>query len=73
MACLGLEPKLSHTIKYSQSLEIVLFHIIALYIKCLKGFFYPHLLNNYLINYFNFSGPTFPRPLKIFVLENKTY
>ena len=55
---IGLEPKSSHTIKYSQPLELILFHVIALRIKCLKGSSYPHLLNNYLINYLNFSGLT---------------
>jgi len=45
-------------IKYSQPFELVLFHIIALRIKCLKGSYYPHLLNNYLINYLNLSGLT---------------
>jgi len=28
MAYLGLEPKSSHTIKYSQPFELVLFHVI---------------------------------------------
>ena len=54
MAYIGLEPKSSHTIKYSQPLELVLFHVISLCIKCLKGSYYPHLLNNYLINYLIF-------------------
>jgi len=58
MAYIGLEPKPSHTIKYPQPLELVLFHVIAIHIKCLKGSYYPHLLNNYLINYLNFSGFT---------------
>jgi len=58
MAYIGLEPKSSHTFKYSQPLELVIFHIIAIRIKSLKGSYYPHLLNNYLINYLNFSGLT---------------
>ena len=58
LAYIGLEPKSSQTIKYSQPLELVLFHVMALCIKCLKGFYYPHLLNNYLINYLIFSGLT---------------
>ena len=44
--------------KYSQPLELVLFYVIVFCIKCLKGFYYPHLLNNYLINYLIFSGLT---------------
>jgi len=32
-----------------------------------------HLLNNYLFNYLNFLGLTFPPTYKIFVLENWTY
>ena len=51
---IGLEPKSFHTIKYSQPLELVLFHFITYHIKFLKGSYYPHLLNNYLI----FSGVT---------------
>jgi len=58
LAHIGLEPKSSHTIKYSQPIELVLFHVITLCIKGLKGFFYPHLLNNYLVNYLIFSGLT---------------
>jgi len=58
MTYIGLEPKPSHTIKYSQSLELVLFHIIAHHIKCLKGFYYPPVLNNYLINDLIFLGLT---------------
>jgi len=58
LAYIGLKPKSSHTIKYSQPFELVLFHIIAFRIKCLKGSYYPHLLNNYLINYLIFSGLT---------------
>jgi len=42
--------------KYSQPLELVLFHIITIHIKCLKDSYYQHILNNYLINYLNFSG-----------------
>jgi len=30
MAYIGLEPKSSHTIKYSQPLKLVLFHIIPI-------------------------------------------
>ena len=58
MAYIGLKPKFFHTIKYPQPLELVLFHVISLCIKCLKGFHYPHLLNNYLINYLIFLGLT---------------
>ena len=56
MAYIGLEPKSSHIIKYSQPLKLVLLHVIVLRIKFLKGSYYPHLINNYLINYLNFSG-----------------
>ena len=52
MAYIGLKPKSFHTIQYSQPLELVIFHIIAINIKCLKDSYYPHILNNYL----NFSG-----------------
>ena len=58
MTYIRLKPKSFHTLKYPQPLELVLFHVIALRIKCLKGSYYPHLLNNYLINYLNFSGLT---------------
>ena len=44
MTYIRLEPKSSHIIKYSQSIELVLFHIILVRIKCHKGFHYPHLL-----------------------------
>ena len=37
MAYIGLEPKSSHTFKYFKPLELVLFHIITIRIKCLKG------------------------------------
>jgi len=36
MAYLGLEPKSSHTIKYSQSFELVLFHVMKIIIYCHK-------------------------------------
>jgi len=42
----------------SQPLELVLFHIITFRIYYLKGSHYPHLLNNYLINYLIFLGLT---------------
>ena len=58
MTYLGLKPKSFHTTKYSQPLELVLFHVISICIKCHKGFYYPHLLNNYLFNYSNFSSLT---------------
>ena len=45
MAYIGLESK------SSQPFKLVFFHIIVIRIKCLKGFYYPHLLNNYLINF----------------------
>ena len=54
IAYIGLKPKSFHIIKYSQPLELVLFHIINPSIKCHKGSHYPHLLNNYL----KFSGLT---------------
>jgi len=66
MAYIGLEPKSSHTIKYSQPLELVLFHIITFRIYYLKGSHYPHLLNNYLINYLIFPGSYIPPTLKSF-------
>jgi len=44
---IGLELKSSHTIK-----------VLTLRIKCLKGPYYLHLLNNYLINYLNFPDLT---------------
>ena len=56
MAHIGLEPKSSHTIKYSQPFELILFHVIELFIKYFKRSSYPHLLNNYLINYLIFLG-----------------
>ena len=37
MAYIGLEPKSSHTNKYSQPLKLVLFHVISINIKCHKG------------------------------------
>jgi len=54
MACIRLKPKSSHTIKYSQPFELVLFHIIVPHINCFKCFYYPQLLNNYLKQLFNF-------------------
>jgi len=44
MAYIGLELKSSHTTKYSQPLELVLFYVTTINIKCLKGYYYPHLL-----------------------------
>ena len=58
MAYTRLEPKSSHMTKYFQLLELVLLNIIKANIKCNKGSHYPHLLNNYLFNYLNFSGLT---------------
>jgi len=63
MTYIRLEPKFPHINKYSQPFEQVLFHVIAIHIKCLKSSYYPHLLNNYLINYLNFSGLTHTRML----------
>jgi len=60
LAYIRLEPKSAHTSKYSQPFELVLFHVIVPCIKCLKGFYYPHLLNNYLINYLIFLGSYTP-------------
>jgi len=50
MAYIELELKFSDTIKYSQSFELVLFHILHVRIKCHKGSHYLHLLINYLFN-----------------------
>jgi len=58
LANIGLEPKSSHTIKYSQPHELVLFHIMKLSINCHKGFHYPHLINSYLFNYIKVVGLT---------------
>jgi len=69
LAYIGLEPKSSHKIKYSQPFELVLFHVIKASNECHEDFHYPHLLNNYL----NSSGLTFSPPYKIFVLKNLTY
>ena len=44
--------------KYFQPLKQVRFHVIIIRIKYLKGSYYPHLLNNYLFIYLNFSGLT---------------
>jgi len=41
VAHIGLEPKSSHTIKYSQPLELVLFHVIDPHINYFKYFYYP--------------------------------
>ena len=41
MAHIRLEPKSSHTIKYSQPFELVLFHVIAPHINYFKHFNYP--------------------------------
>jgi len=38
MTYIVLEPESSHTIKYTQPLELVLFHIITISIKCHKDF-----------------------------------
>ena len=46
MAYIGLEPKSSHTTKYSKPLELVLFYIILVRIKCHKGSHFPYLLIN---------------------------
>jgi len=45
-AYIGLEPKSSHTIKYSQPLDLVLFQVTLNNIKWHKGSSYPHLLIN---------------------------
>jgi len=58
MAYMGLKPKSFHITKYSQPFKLVLFHIIHVNIKWHKVSHYPHLLNNYLLNYLNFSGLT---------------
>ena len=44
--------KIIHIVKY-HTIDI---HMIC--IKCHKGSYYPHLLNNYLFNYLKFSGLT---------------
>ena len=41
VAHIRLEPKSSHTIKYSQPLKLVLFHIIVPHINYFKCFYYP--------------------------------
>jgi len=51
-------------LKYYQPLELVLFHFIIIRIKCLKGSYYPHLLNNYLINYLNLLGLTAKKKIR---------
>jgi len=56
MAHIRLKPKSSHTIKYSHPLELALLHVIVIFIKSYKRSSYPHLLNNYLINYLIFLG-----------------
>ena len=58
MAYIGLEPKSFHTNKYFQPFELIFFHIIRICIKCHKGSYYPHLLNNYLFNYLIFPSLT---------------
>jgi len=45
MTYIGLEPKSLHTNKYSQQLELVLFHVTTFCIYYLKGSLYMHLLN----------------------------
>jgi len=68
---IGLEPKSFHTIKYSQPLELVLFHITTININCHKGFYYPHLLNNYLFSCLNFSGLTGYLSLKVMTTPSR--
>jgi len=63
LAYIRLEPKFSHTIKYSQSLELVLFHITSINIKYHKGSHYPHLLINYLIKLIKFHVSYIPTRL----------
>jgi len=60
VAHIGLEPKSSHTIKYSQPLELVLFHVTAPHIYYFKYFHYSSFLNNQLNNYLIFPGLTPP-------------
>ena len=36
MAYIGLEPKSSHTTKYSQPIELVLFHVIPITFNVIK-------------------------------------
>jgi len=58
MTYIGLEPSPFTQSKYSQLFELVPFHVTIINIKCHKGFYYPHLLNNYLFDYLIFSGFT---------------
>ena len=46
MAYIGLKPKSYHIIKYSQPLELVLFHVIHVSTKCHKGSHHPPLVIN---------------------------
>jgi len=54
MAYIRLEPKSFLTIKYSQSFEVVLFHIIHVKIKYHKGSHYPHFsfFLSYVLSFF---------------------
>jgi len=58
VAYIRLKPSPHTQSKYSQPLELVLFHVIVPHIKYFKGFHYSQLLNNYLNNYLIFSGLT---------------
>ena len=51
--------------KYSQPIELILFHVINPSIKCHKGSHYSHLLNNYLFNYLNFLGLTITHSIRL--------
>ena len=68
--------KLAYTlntiIKYSQPLELVIFYIIKVYIKCHKDSHHPYLLNNYLFNYLNSSGLTLFLLVVLFVINQVT-
>ena len=58
MAFTWLKSKSSHTTKYSQPFELVLFLVIIVWTKCHKGSITAFILNNYLFNYLIFSGLT---------------
>jgi len=53
-----LNPSPLTQLKYSQPLELILFHVIQTRIKYHKCSSYPHLLINYLFNYLIFTGHT---------------
>jgi len=58
MVYIRLEHKSSHISKYSQPLELILFHIIKVSINCHKGFYYPHLIKFIFIYLFKLVALT---------------